>query len=121
MQQPMKCGWAGVDVGKGHHRVCLIDEAGTIVWSAKMVNDEGAILEAISAVLARAEVVVWAVDVTGTMSGLLLALLAGLAGRCPELIAGREGLVLIDIDDTIGQVHGYAKQAAAYGYTGVKG
>jgi Transposase DDE domain group 1 len=48
-------------------------------------------------------------------------LLAGLAGRCPGLIAGREGLVLIDVDDTIGQVHGYAKQAAAFGYTGVKG
>ena len=29
MQQPMKCGWAWVDVGKGHHWVCLIDEAGT--------------------------------------------------------------------------------------------
>ena len=68
MQQPRSCGWAGVDVGKGHHWVCLIDEAGTTVWSAKVVNDEGAILEAISAVLARAELVVWAVDVTGTMS-----------------------------------------------------
>jgi len=36
----------------------LIDEAGTTVWSAKVVNDEGAIVEAISAVLARAERVV---------------------------------------------------------------
>ena len=42
MQQPRSCGWAGVDVGKGHHWVCLIDEAGTTVWSAKVVNDEGA-------------------------------------------------------------------------------
>jgi len=40
----------------------LIDEAGTTSWSAKVVNDEGAILEAISAVLARAELVVWAVE-----------------------------------------------------------
>lgn len=42
----------------------------------EVVNDEAAILDAIAAVLARAEQVVWAVDVTGTMSGLLLALLA---------------------------------------------
>lgn len=76
MQKPASRGWAGVDVGKGHHWVCLIDEAGTILWSAKVVNDEGAILEAVGAVLARAEQVVRAVDVTGTMSGLLLALLA---------------------------------------------
>lgn len=48
-------------------------------------------------------------------------LLAGLADRCPGLIAGREGLALIDVDDTIGQVHGYAKQAATFGYTGVRG
>lgn len=76
MQQPVPQGWAGVDVGKSHHWVCLIDEAGTTLWSAKVVNDEAAILDAIAAVLARAEQVVWAVDVTGTMSGLLLALLA---------------------------------------------
>jgi transposase len=88
MQQPRSCGWAGVDVGKGHHWVCLIDEAGTTVWSAKVVNDEGAILEAISAVLARAELVVWAVDVTGTMSGLLLALLAA-HGQRVKYVPGR--------------------------------
>ena len=76
MQQPVPQGWAGVDVGKSHHWVCLIDEAGTTLWSAKVVNDEAAILDAIAAVLAQAEQVVWAVDVTGTMSGLLLALLA---------------------------------------------
>ena len=88
MQQPRSCGWAGVDVGKGHHWVCLIDEAGTTVWSAKVVNDEGAILEAITAVLARAELVVWAVDVTGTMSGLLLALLAA-HGQPVKYVPGR--------------------------------
>ena len=37
--------------------MCLIDEAGTTLWSAKVVNDEGAILEAITAVLAQAELV----------------------------------------------------------------
>jgi hypothetical protein len=47
-------------------------------------------------------------------------LIAGLATRCRGLIADSD-LVLVDVDDTIGQVHGYAKQAAAYGYSGVKG
>ncbi|KAA9394197.1 IS1380 family transposase [Kocuria coralli] len=51
-------------------------------------------------------------------------LLAGLTGRVPGLIAGGEaadGFACIDVDDTIGEVHGYAKQAAAYGYSGVRG
>jgi len=56
--------------------VCLIDEDGTTLWSSKVINDETAILEAIGEVRARADQVTWAVDVTGTMSGLLLALLA---------------------------------------------
>ena len=30
-------------------------------------------------------------------------------------------MAFIDVDDTIRQVHGYAKQGAAYGYSGVKG
>ncbi|MGL5825028.1 MAG: IS1380 family transposase [Nocardioides sp.] len=50
-------------------------------------------------------------------------LLAGLAARAPGLLggAGPEGIAFIDIDDSVRQVHGYAKQAAGYGYTGVRG
>lgn len=51
-------------------------------------------------------------------------LLAGLAARVPQLLAGTgnaEGLAFIDVDDTIREVHGYTKQAAGYGYTGVSG
>ena len=87
-QQPVPRGWAGVDVGKGHHWVCLIDEAGTTVWSSRVANDEGAILEAIGEVLARGQHVVWAVDVTGTMSALLLALLAA-HGQRVTYVPGR--------------------------------
>lgn len=76
MEEPASQGWAGVDVGKGHHWVCLIDEAGKTLWSGKVINDETAILEVIDGIRARAAEVTWAVDVTGTMSGLLLALLA---------------------------------------------
>ena len=47
-------------------------------------------------------------------------LLAGLAARTP-LLAGIDGRVLVDLDDTIIEVHGYAKQGAGYGYSGVRG
>src|SRR4051794_28708811 len=48
----------------------------------------GAILDAIGGVLARAEEVIWGVDVTGTMSGLLLALLAA-HGQRVRYVPGR--------------------------------
>ena len=52
------------------------------------------------------------------------AVLAGLAGRAPGLLAGgreRDGMVFIDVDDTIRAVHGYAKQGAGFGYSRVRG
>lgn len=52
------------------------------------------------------------------------SLLAGLTARVPGVLAGgntAEGFACIDVDDTIREVHGYAKQAAGYGYTRVRG
>ncbi len=46
--------------------------------------------------------------------------LAGLASATPVL-DGIDGDVLIDVDDTIIEVHGYAKQGAGFGYSGVRG
>jgi len=50
-------------------------------------------------------------------------LLAGLAQKAPGLLAGGgpDGIAFLDVDDSIREVHGHAKQAAAYGYTGVRG
>jgi len=47
--------------------------------------------------------------------------LTGLASRVPGLLAGGDQLAFIDVDDTIREVHGYAKQGAAFGYSGVRG
>jgi hypothetical protein len=49
--------------------------------------------------------------------------LTGLAGRAPLLAGGdlQSGPVLVDVDDTIIEVHGYAKQGAGFGYSGVRG
>jgi hypothetical protein len=40
---------------------------------------------------------------------------------CRKCVAGTDAMAFIDVDDTIREVHGYAKQGAAYGYSGVKG
>jgi hypothetical protein len=51
--------------------------------------------------------------------------LAGLAARSPILPAAASGRsatpVLIDVDDTIVEVHGYSKQGASFGYSKVRG
>jgi hypothetical protein len=47
-------------------------------------------------------------------------LMAGLHARTP-LLAGIDGPVMVDLDDTIIEVHGYAKQGSGYGYSGVRG
>lgn len=48
--------------------------------------------------------------------------LAGLAARAPLLGNREEGdFVFVDVDDTIVEVHGYAKQGAGFGYSGVRG
>jgi Transposase DDE domain group 1 len=48
-------------------------------------------------------------------------LLAGLAARTPLLAGLDEGLVCVDVDDMVIEVHGYAKQGAGFGYSGVRG
>ena len=52
------------------------------------------------------------------------AVLAGLTGQVPGLLAGGrqdDGMIFIDVDDTIRAVHGYAKQGAGFGYSRVRG
>jgi hypothetical protein len=51
--------------------------------------------------------------------------LTALAGPTPP-VGGTKGdadgeFVLVDVDDTIIEVHGYAKQGAGFGYSGVRG
>jgi hypothetical protein len=50
-------------------------------------------------------------------------LLAGLTARVPGLLGGAaaEGIAMVDVDDTVREVHGYAKQGAAFGYTKQRG
>lgn len=48
--------------------------------------------------------------------------LANLAAEAPLLPVARDGeYVLVDVDDTIIEVHGYQKQGSGFGYSGVRG
>ncbi len=76
MNPPRARAWAGVDAGKGHHWAAVVDDTGATLWSKKIDNDETAIWTALGEILALAEEVSFAVDISGTASALLLALLA---------------------------------------------
>ncbi|MFD4605533.1 IS110 family transposase [Streptomyces sp. NPDC058464] len=80
--------WAGIDAGKGHHWAAVVDETGATLWSKKVDNDESAILTALGEILDLAEEVHWAVDISGTSSALLLALLAA-HGQQTVYVPGR--------------------------------
>ena len=52
----------------------------------------------------------------------LTRLVAGSArGEAPARIRHAIGYALLDVDDTIIEVHGHAKQGAGFGYSGVRG
>jgi transposase len=80
--------WAGVDVGKEHHWVAVVDDTGTVVLSRKLVNDEQSIREVVAEVDQLADQVAWTVDLTTVYAGLLLTVLAD-AGKALRYLAGR--------------------------------
>lgn len=69
--------WAGIDVGKEHHWVVAIDEAGRVLLSRKVTNDEREIVQILADVGALADRVSWTVDLTTVEAALLLAVLWG--------------------------------------------
>ena len=64
--------WSGVDAGKGHHHVAVVDAAGRVVFSRRVANDEPALTAVIAEVAGRAERVRWAVDLRDGAAALLL-------------------------------------------------
>ncbi len=80
--------WAGVDVGKTHHWVEVVDASGVTLLSRRVGNDQVDIDELIVAVVALGDTVQWAVDIVGAPSALLLALLAQ-AGQQVRYASGR--------------------------------
>jgi transposase len=68
--------WVGIDVGKTHHWACMVDAEGKTVSSIKVANDEADIVALITDAGSQATQLVWAIDIIGAPSALLLALLA---------------------------------------------
>jgi transposase len=70
--------WAGIDSGKRTHHCAVIDATGRVLLSRRVVNDETALLELITAVLALADgdPVIWATDLNAGGAALLITLLA---------------------------------------------
>lgn len=70
--------WAGIDAGKGHHPCVVIDADGAKLHSARVANDEAALLELIATVtdLAGGEKCLWAIDLSSGGAALILGLLA---------------------------------------------
>jgi transposase len=80
--------WAGVDVGKEHHWVCVVDDNGKVVLSRRLFNDEQPIRELVAEIDDLAERVSWTVDLTTVYAALLLTVLAD-AGKPVRYLAGR--------------------------------
>lgn len=88
MPTPQDTTWVGVDIGKTHHWVCAVDATGNALLSRKVANDEAQISAVIAAVNQLAGHRVWAIDILGTPSALLVGLLAA-AGQLVRYASGR--------------------------------
>ncbi|MFT7874373.1 MULTISPECIES: IS110 family transposase, partial [Amycolatopsis] len=83
--------WVGIDVGKGFHHACAVDEAGKMVFSRKVANGQAAIEQLITRTTAEAGEggeVVWALDMTSGAASLLITLLLG-TGQPVVSVPGR--------------------------------
>ncbi|MCI2423318.1 IS110 family transposase [Saccharopolyspora sp. K220] len=67
--------WAGVDIGREHHHVAVVDVDGKRVFSRRVANDETALLTAMGDVCGLADQIRWAIDLTSSESALLLTML----------------------------------------------
>ncbi|MFC9353461.1 IS110 family transposase [Arthrobacter sp. NPDC057013] len=69
--------WVGIDSGKRAHHCVVIDQAGTVLLSMRVENDEGVLLELIAKVveIAAGGDVCWATDLNAGGAALLIELL----------------------------------------------
>lgn len=67
--------WAGIDAGKEHHHVVVIDADGQRLLSQRVLNDESELHAAIDAAQARAVSVTWAIDLADGPAALAITLL----------------------------------------------
>jgi len=80
--------WVGIDIGKTHHWACVLDANGKTLLSMRIANDEAEIVSLVAKVCGLASQLVWAVDIIGAPSALVLGLLAR-AGQSVHYASGR--------------------------------
>src|SRR5215213_1601683 len=68
-------GWVGIDAGKGHHHVVLIDRDGRQLLSRRVDNDELALTGLIETVRDRVMEPSWAIDLADGAAALVIGLL----------------------------------------------
>ena len=68
-------GWVGIDAGKGHHHVVLIDGNGRPLLSRRVVNDELELAALIDVIRDRVTNMTWAIDLADGAGALMIALL----------------------------------------------
>src|SRR5215203_4546422 len=68
-------GWVGIDAGKGHHHVVLIDRDGRQLLSRRVDNDELALTGLIETVRGRVMGPSWAIDLADGAAALVIGLL----------------------------------------------
>ena len=69
--------WAGIDAGKEHHHVWVMDEDGQRLLSRRVANDELELTNLIGDVVALADQLTWATDLAGGPAALVIAILLG--------------------------------------------
>lgn len=67
--------WAGIDAGKEHHHIVVIDSGGSHLLSRRVLNDESELEGAIDAALDRADDVTWAIDLADGPAALMIMML----------------------------------------------
>jgi transposase len=75
--QPVEHAWAGIDAGKSHHHIVVIDQDGKRLLSRRVANAEPDLIEIIAAVRALASDIAWAIDLADGPAALLIAMLLG--------------------------------------------
>lgn len=73
--QRVEQAWAGIDAGKEHHHVVVIDSEGRRLLSRRVLNDESELEAVIDDAFRRADEVTWAIDLADGPAALMITLL----------------------------------------------
>jgi hypothetical protein len=99
--------WAGIDAGKAHHHVHVMDADGNRLLSRRVANDEAELTDTIARVLALAVDVTWAIDLADGGAALAIALLLDRQQTVHYVAArliGRVAQMTLDLDKQIGEI-----------------